>query len=121
MGEMFREGGWPMFPTVVLGAAALLSALRYALEPERSLRPLVLGLLAASVVMGVLGTALGVQASARAIGEVPPEQRYVFVIGLKEAAYCTVAALTLALPTVLALGAGSHRMGRRLEAIAARS
>lgn len=121
MGELIREGGWPMYPIVALGGAALLLALRYALYPQRSLRSLVLGVLAASVVMGVLGTALGVQASARAIGDVPDGQRWIFLIGLKESLNCLAAALTLALPTVLAIGAGSHRLGRRLEEMAIRS
>jgi hypothetical protein len=119
--EFLREGGWPMYPTFALGFGGLALSLRYAMIPQRSLRPLALGLLAATFVMGFLGTVLGVQASARGIVEVPPENRWLFLIGLKEASNCLAAALALILPGALALGAGSHRMSRRLEEIATRA
>jgi hypothetical protein len=34
-GEFMREGGWGMWPVLLLGLVALASATRYALRPER--------------------------------------------------------------------------------------
>jgi hypothetical protein len=121
MGDFLREGGWPMWPVLALGGSALVLSLRYAAFPQRSLRSLVIGLLVASVVMGVLGTILGLQRSIEGCRELPPNMGLLFLVGLKESLQCTAGALVLALPTALALGAGSHRTGRRLEEIGART
>ena len=120
MREVIREGGWPMFPILALGVTALLAGLRHALFPQRSLRPLVIGLAVSTVVMGLLGTALGVQTSARFIGQVPPEQRYIFLIGLAESLNCLAVALALVLPAGFLGTLGAFRMARRLELITAR-
>ena len=34
-GEFMREGGWGMYPVLVIGLVALASATRYAIRPER--------------------------------------------------------------------------------------
>jgi len=34
-GEFMREGGWGMYPVLLLGVVALASAIRYAIRPER--------------------------------------------------------------------------------------
>lgn len=34
-GEFMREGGWGMWPILLLGLASLASAVRYAVRPER--------------------------------------------------------------------------------------
>src|SRR5262249_41497155 len=121
MSDLIREAGWPVFPILLLGGGALLVALRHAAIPQRSLVPLALGLIAATVVMGFFGTALGMQASAEAIGRVEPERRWIFLIGLKESLGCLDVALALALPACLGLGWGSYRVARRLEEIERRS
>src|SRR5689334_19398866 len=82
--NVMREGGWPMFPTMALGLAALVLSLRHALVPQRSLVPLVLGLGGAALMMGLFGTVVGVQTSAEGIRDAPPEMRWIFLIGLKE-------------------------------------
>jgi hypothetical protein len=121
MSDMIREAGWPIFPVMIFGFSALAVSLRHALLPQRSLMPLFLSFAAATLVMGALGTALGVQQSARHIGDVPPEQRYIFLIGLKESLNCAAGALLIMLPACLAAGIGSHRMAKRLEAIVSKS
>jgi hypothetical protein len=121
MGQIIREAGWPIYPILALGGAALVLSLKYAAFPQRSLRSLVSAILAASLVMGVLGTILGLQHSIEGLHDLPPDERWIVFMGLRECLNCAVMALTLALPTVLALGAGSHRLRRRLEEIAIRS
>jgi hypothetical protein len=121
MRDVIREGGWPMFPILALGVAALLAGLRHAVYPQRSLRPLVIGLAVSTVVMGLFGTALGIQQSARYIGDVPPEQRFIFLIGLAESLNCLAIALAFTLPAAFLGTLGAFRMARRLELITARS
>jgi hypothetical protein len=118
--DYIREAGWPVYPILVLGFAALAVSVRHAVVPQRSLQPLAVWLSAATVLMGFLGTALGMQHSIEGVRGLPPEQRYVFLIGLKESLCCLVDALTLVIPAALAAAWGSFRMARRLEDLASR-
>jgi hypothetical protein len=121
MGEFFHEAGWPIYPTVALGLSGLALSLRYSLFPQRSLRSLTIGFLTATLVMGLLGALLGMQQSARALPEAPPDMKWLFFMGIKEASNCFVGALTLVLPACLAVGVGSWKTGKRLEEMAIRS
>jgi hypothetical protein len=120
MGQFIREAGWPIYPILALGLSGLALSLRYSLFPQRSLRSLTLGFLAATAVMGILGTILGVQHSAEALPEVGPDMKWIFYLGVKEASNCFAGALTILLPACLAVGVGSWKMGKRLEEIATR-
>jgi len=121
MGQFLREAGWPIYPILMVGLSGLLLSLRYSLFPQRSLRSLTLGLLSATVVMGLLGTVLGVQKSAECLPDVAPDMKWIFFLGLREASNCFVGALTILLPASLAVGVGSWRMGKRQEEISTRS
>ncbi len=116
-----REGGWPMYPILALALGGLALSLRYAFFPQRSLRALTISLIVSTVVMGLLGTVLGIQHSAEAIPDVDREMRWIFIIGLREASNCVVAALALSLPACLAVGIGSWRISKRVEEIAHRT
>ncbi len=117
MTDILREAGWPIYPVLLLGLSAAAVGIRHALEPQRSLVPLLVGLVAATVIMGGLGTALGVQCSASAIRQIDPTQRWIFVMGLSEALNNLTVALVLALTAALGGAFGSHKLARRLEAI----
>jgi len=119
--SFIREAGWPIFPIMILGACALASALRHALLPQRSLVPLTVGLCAATLVMGVLGTALGVQHSIHGIIDADPGIRWYVLLGLRESLNCLDGALLFILPALLAGLTGSYRMATRIEAIAQRN
>jgi hypothetical protein len=121
MGQFLREAGWPIYPILALGLSGLVLSLRYSLFPQRSLRSLTLGLLAATVVMGVLGMVLGLQHSAEAIPGAPPDMKWIFLIGFKEAANCLDGALLCVLPASLAMGVGSWKIGKRLEEMSIRA
>ena len=71
--DSFHEGGWPMFPILVIGALLVISAGRYVLNPEPRYLPVVKTLSGATLVLGVLGTVLGVIHSLSGIHEVPPD------------------------------------------------
>jgi hypothetical protein len=113
MFHFIREGGWPIFPVLILGALSLVSAVRYAANPRRELLALVIGFGVATVIMGAFGTALGVQMSARYIGEVDASRRWIFLLGLQESLNNLTVALAVAgLDALIATG-GAWRMARR--------
>ena len=56
----------------------------------------------------IIGSALGVQMSASHIGEVPPEQRWLFLIGLKESLHNLTVAATFALGDIVLVMAGAR-------------
>lgn len=62
-----------MFPILVIGALLVISAGRYVLNPEPRYLPVVKTLSGATLVLGVLGTVLGVIHSLSGIHEVPPD------------------------------------------------
>ena len=63
MAEAFKNGGWGMYPVLVLGILFLGSTIWYAMSPERRrlLVPGVLGLV--TLMSGVLGFLTGVMTS----------------------------------------------------------
>ncbi len=114
--DFVREGGWPMYPILACGVAAIVLAVRHALVPQRSLRPLVVGLAATAAVLGVFGTVVGVMHSIAGIDEVPGELKYaLFLKGLREALNDAGAGLLAAALAALPATVGTWRMARREE------
>lgn len=111
--DFIREGGWPMFPTLGIGIAALVSALRYAARPERGQRSVVNMVALVTLLMGVFGTLLGVQISAQAIRNVEPEHKWIFLSGLAESLNCVLGALVLLIPTMIFAGIGGYREAQK--------
>jgi hypothetical protein len=116
MGDAIHEAGWPAYPILLLGVIALGLAAWHAYAPRRSLGKLASGLTAATVLMGILGTTLGVIHSGSGLREVPPDQKWIFFLGIKEALNCVAMALVLAVPAVLALAVGNWKRAKREEA-----
>ena len=114
----YREAGWPIHFVLLLGAISLWLAVRYARAPRRENFPLIVGFTVATVLVGVLGTVLGVQISANAIAEVQAPERWIFLIGLKESLNNMVAALMIAAIDTMLVTAGAHRLARTAAALA---
>ena len=110
--EFIREAGFPIYFVGAFGAASLAAALRYQQTLRRELFSVVVGLAVATILVGVLGTVLGVQTSARAIGQVDHEMKWIFLIGLKESLNNLVAALGIAVIDVLIATRGAFRAAR---------
>ena len=121
IGDAFHEAGWPAYPIVALGITALVLALRHAAAPTRGGLTLVVGLSIACVVMGVFGTTVGFQHAIEGTRDLAPEQRWLAIVGLKEALNCLGFALVLVLPATLAATIGQWRLRSTLDEIAARS
>lgn len=111
--DFIREGGWPMFPTLGIGIAALVLSVRYAARPERGQRSVVNMVALVTLLMGVFGTLLGVQIAAHAMRGVEPEQKWIFLIGLAESLNCVLGALLLLIPTMIFAGIGGYREAQK--------
>jgi hypothetical protein len=110
--QMIHEAGWPIYPVLLFGAAALFSSLSQLREPRREKVPLCVGLIAATVMMGLLGMALGLDPSARAILERPVDQRWIFFEGMRESLNNLDVALLFSIAATLLTALGSQRMHR---------
>lgn len=106
--HVIREAGWPIFPILAFGIASLVAGWRYARSGRRDLVPLVVGLGAATLILGFIGTALGLQISASHIGELPPDQRWIFLIGMKESLHNLTVAATFTLGDIVLVMAGAR-------------
>lgn len=113
MFDMIREAGFPVFAVLSFGLGSLALSVRQAVAPSPVLKPLLRSLILATVLLGVLGTAIGVQVSANAIGEVSPDKRWIFLIGLKESLHNLTIALVLVVPSLVLSGAGNARLAAK--------
>ena len=112
MGDIIHEAGWPIYPILFFGFTSLLFAWRYARQPRREVLAIVVGFGLACIIMGCLGTVLGVMHTISGVEKMPPEDRWIFLIGLRESLNCIGAALFLALFDVVLICAGLLRRGR---------
>lgn len=93
-----------LFGLVGLAAAAVF-ARSYGARPAS----LALGSVTASVIFALLGTVTGFQKSVAHLGEVAPDKRWIYLIGLQESLGNVVVALAFALLVTLLLTAGAFR------------
>jgi hypothetical protein len=68
--ELFRDGGWGMYPTLVCGLVLVAAALKYALRPERRFVPLLVALNLLTLSAGALGFVSGVITTSRYLDRV---------------------------------------------------
>ena len=73
MYEAFRNGGWPMFPILVLGILQIIAAGRYAVQPDARQLTVVRSLSQVTFTFGVLGTVLGMIHCLGSMDQVPVE------------------------------------------------
>ena len=117
--DAFREGGWPMFPILLSGLLLFLAAARYAMRPEARRVPLLWALGIVTLLWGGAGFTLGMIKTLGAMGQVPPEQRYIVLIGLGECLNDVALALLLVLLGSMTAAVGAWRRSRGDEAAAA--
>lgn len=101
--NIIREAGWGIWPVLGFGLWALVVAVWNYFAPREGNVKTVGFLVALTLVAGMLGTALGVQVSAEHIGEVAPDERWIFLLGLKESLQNMVVASVLSVLCLLAL------------------
>jgi hypothetical protein len=112
MGDMFKMGGFGMFPTAIFGLLLVASSIRYALAPERRFVPLQASLGVMTLASGSLGFVLGLIKSTLAIEGAGPDKRWIWVVGMGEALNCVALALGLLTIAALAASVGALRIAR---------
>ncbi len=98
--DFVREAGWPIYPVMGLGALTFFSAVRLFEKPTEQLAAVCRGLCVLTVVMAAIGTLLGVQVTIRAVEQVGPEMRWIFLVGLRESLNNLLAGLVLLIPSL---------------------
>lgn len=109
--EAFRFGGWPMYPTLILGAFLVAAAARQALQSEPQKAPLVTNLQLATLLSGLLGSTLGMIHSLQGLGGLLPDQPHgkYALIGLGESINNIALALIMILIATLLSALGAFR------------
>ena len=109
--DAFRNGGWGMYPTSLLGAWALGRAMQAVVLERAQLWPSVRALQGATLAAGLLGFVTGIIRATQFIQEVPIENQVgIFLTGLGESASNVALALLLWVLTQLVMAVGSPRM-----------
>jgi hypothetical protein len=112
MGEAFRLGGWGMIPTMIVGLLLVASAVRYAMSPERRYVPLQISLGILTLACGGLGFVTGMMRSFSAVGAVPADERWIWMIGTSESLNNIALALALVSIGAIATSVGALRVAR---------
>ncbi len=114
MGEFIQSAGYAIYPILLFGLMSIGVASRYAIAPSRSMLALVIGFAVVTVLLGCLGTVVGMQVSAQAIPEVP-DRPWIFLLGMRESLNNMVAALLVAMIDAMLATVGAHRTARAEE------
>jgi len=113
MVEMFFEGGWGMWPTLLFGLGLLACSVRYAARPRSEQVPLLVSLGLLTLCAGALGFITGVITTLRYIAGVAPEQRWLAMVGVGESANDLFLALFFATAAMVAVVVGAWRLASR--------
>lgn len=119
--EAFKMGGFGMYPTLVFGLLMVAASIRYAISPERRFVPLQITLGILTLMAGALGFVTGTIKSFLAMGEVPPDSRWIWMLGLGESLNNVGLALALIVIGTLAATVGAFRLARMMPLEPARS
>ena len=109
----FRDGGWGMYPTSIIGFLLVASAVLLVLRPERRFAALVIVLGVATLGSGVLGTTVGIVNTLHYLTRAPvAEPLKIFALACAEALNVTVLALMLCVLTSLLASVAALRAAR---------
>lgn len=111
--ELFRLGGWGMFPTLVFGLLLLGAAVRYAMKPEPRWVPLQIALGVLTLTAGFLGFVSGVIVTTQHLSELPAERvTLIGAIGIGESLHDVGLALLLMMFAGMLTAIGAVRLTR---------
>lgn len=109
MQEFINDSGYGIWPVLVFGIAFVIASFRHVRGIRSEGIGLAVSLGSLTLVMGALGTAMGIQRSAQAMPEVVSDERWIFLVGLGESMGSAIAALALVAIGLLAFVAGTFR------------
>lgn len=109
--QCFVAGGWPMYPIVILGLGLVFASVLLVKKATPQVARLVSELRYTTLVIGVLGTTLGMIHSLMSLPSLPADQPFVnyALLGLGESLNCLSAALTMIGFSALVTTAGALR------------
>jgi hypothetical protein len=93
--EFIREAGWGIFPVLIFGTLSLGVAIQYVRTRRTNVLALLCALSVLTLLAGALGTVTGLQTSARYIGDVALNEKWIFLVGLRESLNNATAALVI--------------------------
>lgn len=106
--DAFREGGWGMYPTMVLGLVALATMVRATTRPEKTVTPAV-ALSVATLISGMLGFLTGTIRTFQAVGAVEPSRQFgLMLAGLGESLHNVTFALVFLVLLTIVYAVQSH-------------
>lgn len=110
LANAFHEGGWPMFPILILGILLIIAAGRYAMAPDARQLLVVRSLGKVTLAFGVLGSVLGMIHCLGAMGQVPADKVItITLLGLGESINNLALALALGVIAGLVTTVGALR------------
>lgn len=110
LAEAFHEGGWPMFPILIVGILLIIAAGRYAMQPDARQLLVVKSLGKVNLAFGVLGSVLGMIHCLGAMGQVPTDKVLtITLLGLGESINNLALALVLGILAGLVATVGALR------------
>jgi hypothetical protein len=110
--DFIREAGFPIYGVLLFGATALFVSFAHLREPRRENVPLCVGLITTTLLVGLLGTALGIDPTVRGMRDLPPDSRWIFFEGLRETLNNLDVSLVFAIVATLFTAFGSRRLHR---------
>lgn len=113
MKDFFVAGGFVMYPISIFGFLLVAACVLYVLRPEARYQRLAVTLGITTVMLGWLGTSLGVILSARYIQDVQrPKQLAILALGIEESLHNIVLSLILVVVASLIFAVGALRSGK---------
>ena len=111
--NFFRDGGWGMYPTSIVGFFLIAAGVLLVLRPERRFLPLVVSLGLVTMGAGVLGSTVGIINTFRYLTKVPAaEQLKIAALGCAESLNNLVLALLLCVLAALLASIAAVRASR---------
>lgn len=123
MGTFILEAGWGIWPVIVFGLLSLGYAAKFVRTREQNAFYALLGTAVLTLLAGALGTFTGLQTAAQYI--VNTSEKWLFIVGLREALNNMILALLVVVVDALAVtacylrGAGGGELRRRVPVTSA--
>jgi hypothetical protein len=112
--QFFREGGWGMFPILVVGLVVLFASTRYLIDGEPVRLRFILALTLAQLALMVQATVADVAAVLNALKQAKPEIfSRLLVAGLKESTRPALLAFGLLSLSLILVAVGVYRASQR--------
>ena len=109
----FITASGPLFwPVLIAGLVAGAAAVQYARVQRRTWVPIAVGATVAAVLFSLLGALFGFQRAIAPLGQLDPDQRWIFLLGLGESLNAVGLALVVALVVCVALALGGYRAAK---------